>query len=90
MSGSATEKRVPAQPRTEDIIIRCRDEKDGPKVRGCYILCHWPEQAVLLGGPFATFGAALIRARLLAARRCVRVWFDDASAGAREQLLDVT
>ena len=89
MSGSATDNRVPAQPRTEDIIIRCRDEKDGPKVRDCYILSHWPEQAVL-EGPFATFGAALTRARLLAARGCVRVWFDEASAGAREQLIDVT
>jgi hypothetical protein len=55
-----------------------------------FVLTSWPQTDAMVGGPYQSYGYALLQAQTLASGKRARVWRDHSSGGDGHALEDVS
>jgi hypothetical protein len=78
------------KPLPGDLVIRARREAARLVSHDTFVVTTWPDVEAVVGGPYQSYGYALVQARrLVSDRERVLVWRDHAKPGEPEQLEEV-
>jgi hypothetical protein len=85
---SLTSMRSTDKPLPGDLVIRCREDREGVRrVVDVWVVTHWPDAEIIVGGPYQSYSYALQQARgLLKRQEQQPVWRDLARPGNSERL----
>jgi hypothetical protein len=78
--------RVPDKPLPGDCVIRRREDHTGIRRVDVWVLTGWPDTETVIGGPYQSYGYALLQAHHRFRGLGERIWRDHARAGTREEL----